>query len=112
MSTPPPLEEFFAQFANLGFTYRRSKTAHNNFERLRRVSQWDENSTELMIARVDFGDALVQQFNFTFGTGSDLESWQKLCDFIDITPAPDNIDECRRVRVFFVCIVNKRTWVG
>ena len=95
-----PLETFFAQFTNVGFTYRSSKTAHNNFARLCRVSRWDGRSTELTVARVHFNDALVEQFNFEFGTGTDLESWQKLAAFIDITPVPGTVKECRKVRAF------------
>ncbi|KAF8552596.1 hypothetical protein OG21DRAFT_1486098 [Imleria badia] len=98
-TTITPLEDFFAQFAslNLGFSYREDSTAHNNFNRLRRVFQWGNNSTELLAARVDFHDALALQFNFIFGTDSDLGAWQNLCSVIDITPVPDVIDECKRL---------------
>lgn len=110
MSTPEPLEEFFARFASLNFGYRRSKTAHSNLKRLRKVSGWDENSHEWKAARMHFGDALVKQFNFIFGTGNDLESWQKLCAFIDIKPVPDTIKDCRSVRI---CLYrNICPWVG
>ncbi|KAG8220562.1 hypothetical protein J3R82DRAFT_3295 [Butyriboletus roseoflavus] len=95
MSTP--LEDFFAQFANLGFTYSKNNTAHNNFKRLRKASQWDKNSTALTVARVEFNDALVQEFNFIYGTDSDLAAWQNLCEAIDILPIPDNIEECQKV---------------
>ncbi|KAF8550367.1 hypothetical protein OG21DRAFT_1605929 [Imleria badia] len=94
-----PLEDFFAQFANLslGFTYSENSTAHDNFRRLREAFQWDKDSTSLATVRVDFHDALVQQFNFIFGADSDLSAWQNLCSVIDITPVPDDIEECKRL---------------
>jgi hypothetical protein len=102
MSTPEPLEDFFAQFAGLGlgFEYSENSTAHDNFNRLREVLQWDKNSTKLSIVRVDFNDALVQQFNFVYGADDDLEAWQNLCSVIDITPVPDDIKDCKKVRLF------------
>lgn len=94
-----PLDDFFTQFAslNLGFAYSVNSTAHNNFRHLREAFQWDNNSRELRIARLDFNDALVQQFNFIFGTNSDLAAWQNLCEVIGITPIPQDISECKRV---------------
>ena len=102
MSTPEPLEDFFAQFAalGLGFSYSENSSAHDNFNRLREAFQWDKGSTELSVARIDFNDALVQQFNFVYGTDDDLEAWQNLCSVIDITPIPDDIKDCKRVRFF------------
>ena len=96
-----PLEVFFAQFANLGFEYRGSATALNNFERLQEVSRWGDDSEDLREALYDFNNALTRQFNVTIGTETDLPSWQNLCRLIDITPVPDTIQECRRVRVYF-----------
>lgn len=95
MSTP--LEDFFAQFANLGFIYKKNSTAHSNFKRLCKASKWDKNSAALLTTRVDFNDALVQEFNVIFGTDSNLEAWQKLCLVIDILPVPDDINECQKV---------------
>lgn len=102
MSTPEPLEDFFSQFAllGLGFEYSENSTAHDNFRRLREVFQWDKNSAELSVVRVDFNDALVQQFNFVYGTDDNLEAWQNLCSVIDITPVPDTIKDCKKVRLF------------
>ncbi|KAI9455838.1 hypothetical protein HD554DRAFT_230253 [Boletus coccyginus] len=92
-----PLEDFFAHFANLnlGFTYSENSTAHDNFARLRRV--FHDDSTAMTIARVDFNDALAQQFNFIYGTDSDLGAWQNLCSVIDLTPTPDDIKECQKL---------------
>ncbi|KAG9308168.1 hypothetical protein JVU11DRAFT_12394 [Chiua virens] len=92
-----PLEDFFAQFATLGFAYNQNSTAHNNFARLRRTSGWNSDPATIASLRVDFNDALVQQFNFLFGTDSDLGAWQNLCGVIDITPVPDTIDDCTRL---------------
>lgn len=93
----------------MGFTYNENSTAHNNFARLRRVFQWDKNSTTLAAVRVDFKDALVQQFNFIYGSDNDLGAWQNLCSAIDITPVPDDLDECKRVSL--ICIVD-RGWMA
>ncbi|KAH0828911.1 hypothetical protein J3R83DRAFT_2330 [Lanmaoa asiatica] len=97
MATSTPLEDFFAQFASLGFTYKENRTAHNNFKRLRKVSRWDKDSMQISAIRLGFNDALVQQFNFIYGTDSDLGAWQNLCEVIDIRPIPDNIEECQRL---------------
>ena len=59
-----------------------------------------KGSTELSVAWIDFNDALVQQFNFVHGMDDDLEAWQNLCSVIDITPIPDDIKDCKRVRFF------------
>ncbi|KAF8434372.1 hypothetical protein L210DRAFT_3485540 [Boletus edulis BED1] len=90
-----PLEEFFDEFANLniGFTYREDSTAHDNFGRLRNVL----NSAQISVVRAEFNDALVQQFNFIYGTDSDLGAWQNLCSVIGITPVPDEIKDCKRL---------------
>jgi len=93
-----PLEDFFAQFARLGFTYQQNHTAHRNFNRLRKVARWENKSTTLAVARVDFNDALVQQFNFVYGTEvNNLASWQNLCTAIDIVPVPNTIKKCRKL---------------
>jgi len=96
-ATIAPLEDFFAQFARLGFTYEQNHTAHRNFKRLRRVAGWENESTAFTVARIDFNDALVQQFNFVYGTDTDLAAWQNLCTAIDIVPVPDTIEECQRL---------------
>ncbi|KAF9218750.1 hypothetical protein BS17DRAFT_790809 [Gyrodon lividus] len=97
-SSDPPLEAFFVQYVGLGFSYRAESSAHKNFARLCKVSGWAGNSGERRDAREGFKDALVQQFNTTYGTdGDDLAAWQNLCSVIGIEPVPDDIDECRRV---------------
>lgn len=102
MSTAGPIEQFFGQFAVLRFAYRPSKTAYSNFERLCKVAGWIKDTDEWMAARVRYERALVDQFHFVFGTGEDLQSWQKLCEFIDITPIPDTVGGCQVVCCLFV----------
>jgi len=93
-----PLEVFFVQFASLGFSYKPESSAHKNFDRLCNISRWTKNSAERRDARVGFKDALVQQFNFIYGTdGNNLAAWQNLCSVIGIEPVPGDIKECRKV---------------
>jgi len=93
-----PLEEFFARFASLSFSYNPTSSAHKNFANLCRVSGWAENSGERHEAHAGFHDALVQQFNAIYGTdGNDLAAWQNLCCVIGIKPVPDDIKECKKV---------------
>ena len=103
--TAPPLEFYFAAFAVSGFSYNPASSAHNNFARLCKVSGWVGNSPQRTEARRGFQDALVQQFNFLYGTnGKDLAAWQNLCKTIGIEPIPDTVKSCRQVRVFsFLC---------
>ncbi|KIJ63550.1 hypothetical protein HYDPIDRAFT_112993 [Hydnomerulius pinastri MD-312] len=94
-----PLSAFFAQFASLGFTYRTTSSAHANLRRLYKTSGWKGNTPERQEARGGFKDALVQQFNYIYGTdGNDLGAWQNLCSVIGIKPVPEDVDACQRVR--------------
>lgn len=93
-----PLQAFFAGFAATGFTYKPSRSTKKNFDHLCKVSGWAGNSPARTAARQDFKDALVQEFNFLFGiSGDDIAAWHKLCKAIKIDPAPDSVDECRKV---------------
>lgn len=43
-------------------------------------------------------DAMTKQFNEMYGTDADsLMSWQGLCRVLDISPIPENLQECREV---------------
>ncbi len=58
---------------------------------------WGEDPRKLA-ARQLFKDALTKQFNAIYGTNvDDINSWQKLCQILDITPIPDDLDDCRNV---------------
>ncbi|KIJ63548.1 hypothetical protein HYDPIDRAFT_168373 [Hydnomerulius pinastri MD-312] len=93
-----PLSVFFAQFTSLGFTYRTTSSAHANLSRLYKTSGWKGNIPERQEARTEFKDALVQQFNYIYGTnGNDLTAWQNLCSVIGIEPVPQDIVACQQV---------------
>ena len=60
---------------------------------------WEKDDEEKGIAREDFKNAMVHQFNSLYGTDvNDIESWQKLCLALDIVPLPQGIEQCRKVR--------------
>ena len=51
-------------------------------------------------ARRDFGDALTQQFNDTYGTDvDDLNSWQMMCAVLNMDPIPQTLQACQDVSI-------------
>ena len=47
----------------------------------------------------ELASAMEKQFNQMYGKDQhEVASWQKLCLAVDIDPAPDTIEECRKVR--------------
>lgn len=41
-------------------------------------------------------DALTQEFNYIYGTDADcIESWERLCRILHITPMPEGLHACR-----------------
>ncbi|KAG1731818.1 uncharacterized protein EDB91DRAFT_1058460, partial [Suillus paluster] len=53
-------------------------------------------------------DALVQQFNYIYGTDADdLASWRTLCQLVHVSPIPDTLKSCREaVKATHVNIVD------
>lgn len=91
---PGPLAAFFDQYA--GFHYNRSKSASSEFRRLCNVNVWDRYERD--DAREEYKEALIHQFNLSYGTDVDaLESWKLLCKYIGMDPLPDTLEGCKRV---------------
>lgn len=69
---------------------------------------WNKENKEREQASRDFKDALVQQFNFIYGTDvDDLTSWRTLCQIVRISPIPDTLKSCREaVKATHVNIVD------
>ncbi|RDB30243.1 hypothetical protein Hypma_007080 [Hypsizygus marmoreus] len=98
------LVEFFDNYSL--FTYDPTDSATSEFYRMCDLYDWDEE--EKGDAKENFRDALVQQFNATYGTDeNDLDSWHTLCTVLDITPLPEDLDACREaVRGTYVNLVD------
>ncbi|KAG2012134.1 hypothetical protein CC2G_012169 [Coprinopsis cinerea AmutBmut pab1-1] len=112
------LAAFFAQYAP-EFKYQPSNPANHEFHRLQKLKGWkipkssketskegQENPTKKKKKKKTkgekaykaFQDALVMQFNDTYGTDeSDLASWQALCRAIGFAPIPDTLKHCQQV---------------
>lgn len=51
----------------------------------------------------DFRGAMVLDFNDIFGEDeNDLESWQRLCRMLEVSPIPTDIDSCHKVCTYFI----------
>jgi hypothetical protein len=56
----------------------------------------DKDSSEREAAYQLLRDAMTKQFNEMYGTDADsLNAWQDLCRVLDISPIPENLQECR-----------------
>ncbi|KZV62993.1 hypothetical protein PENSPDRAFT_228214 [Peniophora sp. CONT] len=56
------------------------------------------SSSAFVKSRVGTKDALVQQFNATYGTDvNSLTSWQALVGAVGIDPIPNSLDECQTI---------------
>ena len=93
------LQKFFASHA--GFTYDSSVPASQQFQQLRRHSQWEHDSPEGNEAWESFRDALVLDFNGIYGTDQDdIQAWHALCTVLGVNPTPDTVSACRAVSSF------------
>ncbi|TEB28863.1 hypothetical protein FA13DRAFT_1735374 [Coprinellus micaceus] len=92
---PSPLETFFAQYAPQ-FQYDPLQAATEEFRRLVEVRGW--GGRRMHMARDQFKDALVQQFNASFGRDENsLTGWQALCEVIGIEPIPERVSEAKKI---------------
>lgn len=92
-----PLDDFFAEFPEFDYNSRGSAT--HEFERMCDYFHWCKNDPAQKAAHRRFKDALVLQFNETYGTDvNSLRSWQALAEAIGIDPIPETLKECRAVR--------------
>ncbi|PPQ83719.1 hypothetical protein CVT25_006123 [Psilocybe cyanescens] len=91
-----PLVQFFAEYPQ--FEYDRSKAPTKEFQRMCRLVRLVPRSDERKAAQEAFNNAIALEFNDAFGTDENsLESWQALCERLQIDPIPDTLNECRRV---------------
>ncbi|KAJ2916726.1 hypothetical protein MD484_g3723, partial [Candolleomyces efflorescens] len=91
-----PLKEFFEQYAHT-FTYVSTRSATSEFHRLCKAMSWDREDPDQNEAYEGFRDALVKEFNKSYGTdANDLTSWQTLCAAVRIDPIPDTLAEARK----------------
>jgi hypothetical protein len=87
---------FFAEFPS--FRYRPSRPIWDQFEELCDLHDWDDDDYEKRQARRDLKDAMVHDFNSSYGTDvDDLESWKDLCEACGITPAQEDLAGYRDV---------------
>ncbi len=93
-----PIDEFFAKYP--GFVHDRTRPVWSEFRCLCDHYGWKNKDSTQRAAKREFKDAMIAEFGTIYGTDSEaLEPWRKLCDAIRITPVPDNVKECRQVRI-------------
>lgn len=91
-----PIEVFFAKHP--GFHHDMNRTVWDEFNSLCAHYKWSDSDTEKRQAKLEFQKALVAEFKKLYGTDSkSLRSWQTLCEAIQISPIPGNLEECREV---------------
>lgn len=90
------IDAFFANYSD--FQYQRSAPIVEEFYRMCDFFGWEKDDEERKTAHEDFKVAMVHDFNNLYGTDvNDIESWQKLCLALNITPLPQDIAGCRKV---------------
>lgn len=58
---------------------------------------WERGDEDREEAHGLLKDALTKQFNTMYGTEEDsMDSWQKLCRALNITPMPETLHACRK----------------
>lgn len=91
------MDEFFSQFKD--FTPDPNSSLITNFDLLTVSRGWAPHGRARTRARRDFRNAMIDEFNRTYGTDyKNLESWQNLCRVVGIDPVPETITQCRKVR--------------
>ncbi|TEB26967.1 hypothetical protein FA13DRAFT_1691786 [Coprinellus micaceus] len=100
-SSNTPVAKFFKPYTSYGFYYNPAQPANKEFRRLYKHMGWQtprgiEPCRASRIARFQFGQALIQQFQESFGKDVDsLDSWQALCAAVYIDPVPDTLEEAQ-----------------
>jgi hypothetical protein len=90
------ISEFFADYPD--FSYDPSKPVTTEFKKLCDYKGWKRDDPKRIVARDKLGDAMTLRFNTIYGTDvDDIGAWQHLCRVLDISPAPDSLEECRNV---------------
>ncbi|KAI0033373.1 hypothetical protein K488DRAFT_28761, partial [Vararia minispora EC-137] len=93
-----PLDDFFASYPD--FSYNPRASATDEFYRMCDEFGWDSkrNTQKRRKAHQLFKDALVHQFNQTYGTEvNSLRSWQALCEALGLDEIPDTLKDCQEV---------------
>ena len=81
------------------WTVAGGTTVWEEFEELCDHYGWGDNGDGKRWAKREFKKAMIAEFGSIYGTDSDsLDPWKELCQAIQITPIPDNVNDCRRVR--------------
>jgi hypothetical protein len=87
--------QFFAQFHD--FDFNPQSGISKEFRRLAKQRKWGDKRRRQ--ERSKFQDAIAEEFNGVYGTDvDDLPSWHRLCREIRLTPLPQSITDCRKVR--------------
>lgn len=91
-----PIERFFGYYPD--FPYNPSKPSAEQFQSMRKTFRWRRGDAEGGQAWADFRLALVQEFNWLFGTDErDLLAWQNVCAFVGVRGTFETCDDCVRV---------------
>ncbi|EEU46605.1 uncharacterized protein NECHADRAFT_79369 [Fusarium vanettenii 77-13-4] len=88
-----PIDLFFAKYPK--FDYMRDKPLWNEFHRMVEHFKWQ--GAERGHFKSEFRDALVEEFNYVYGTDEgSLESWDKLCQAMGLS-APKTLKEAHKI---------------
>lgn len=75
-----------------------------NFDALALKRGWAPGGHTRTRAHRHFRDAMIEQFNVTYGTDAgSLENWQNLCRVVGVTPVPESVTQCKKVGILFSC---------
>lgn len=123
--TPSPLEKFFSQYscaAQPPLTQNPSQPLTQKFHALRSINfaklsngNARDNSSAAVkerrrVAKLQFSQAAIQEFNGVYGIDiEDIRCWRTLCRDLQISPIPDELEDCRQVgklcaQVIVICL--------
>ncbi|KAI1804819.1 hypothetical protein F4811DRAFT_518545 [Daldinia bambusicola] len=89
------MDQFFAQHSD--FRHDETAPVWDEFGRLCEHYGWKDEDFEKRVAKRQFKDALIAEFERIYGSDStSLSSWQKLCRILEIHPIPDKVKNCRK----------------
>lgn len=72
----------------------------NQFKEMCRFFAWQEEDEARVHARQLLRDAMTEQFNDMYGEDvDDVAHWAHLCEVLEITPQPEGLSTCRKVRL-------------
>ncbi|KAJ4200674.1 hypothetical protein NW767_007295 [Fusarium falciforme] len=100
-----PIDLFFAKYPE--FDYMRDKPLWDEFVRMGQHFKWQ--GPKKAQVKNDFRDALVEEFDYVYGTDeSNLENWGKLCQAMRLS-APKTLKEAHKVRKLVELITTHNT---